>query len=289
MRVLLDAPDLIALFQRSDPLSPEQFEAWLHAREGTMVLTGTNVAEASALLLDAGKSSELRSLLRAVAAMPVCFLKEIAVFVEELGGALVAYGRGREPPPVAPYVTKWTDTLGISLGKSYASQSIPDTIAHLWRTAPEALRHFHRYQEILAEDSAADVSSLPPSAAGPHRAEAHFARYVERQLKLHGFALPPLGTAEFANWVYASPRRCPGLRLAFEVSRALIASGEMVASEGQLGGLGHLHAIPYVEAITMAGRLFRHCRAVSERLRQATAGVDYCGRIFPDLKSLLGR
>ncbi len=146
MRLLLSAHDLIAVFERSDPVSPEQLDARLRSCGGCLVLTGTNVVEASVCLLEAGKSMQLRSMLRAMADLPLSHLKELAIFVEELGGGLVAFGRAREPLTADPYVAKWSDTLGVSLGKSYSSQGIFETVAHLWRTAPETLRHFHRYQ-----------------------------------------------------------------------------------------------------------------------------------------------
>src|SRR3989304_4486984 len=215
-RLLLDAYDLIALSERGEPVSPKQFDLWLKSHDGCLVLTGTSVVEASVALFAAGKASELRVLVQTVTAVPVCYLKEIAIFVEELGGALIAFGRGKEPLTVDPYVAKWSDTLGISLGKSYVSQGIAETVTHLWRTAPEALRHFHRYQEILAEELAPEASAMEALAAPLDFASQQFERYIERQLKLHGFALPPAGISAFSNWGYSNPLRCPGLRLAFE-------------------------------------------------------------------------
>ena len=286
MRLLLSADDLIALFERNEPIAPEQFYAWLKSRAGCLVLTGTSVVEASASLLEAGRRTALQSLLRAVANVPVCYLKEIAIFVEELGGALVAFGRGKEPLKVDPYVARWSDTLGISLGKSYSSQGILETVTHLWRTAPEALRHFHRYQEILAEDFAdeppapeLDVSFTEPSLQ-------RFARYLERQLKLHGFAHSQSRTRAFASWVYSSPLRCPGLRLAFEVNQELLKQGGKAPADPTLRGLGHLHAIPYVDAITLLPPLLEYCQSISSALQQRNPVVPYAGRIHPNLQSV---
>jgi hypothetical protein len=289
VRLLLDAKDLIALFVQGEHVSQPQFKEWLEARGGSLVLTGTNVSQAVVLLLEAEKSAELRGMLGAIAALPVCYLKEIAVFVEELGRALVAFGRDREPLSIDPYVAKWTDTLGVSLGKSYASQGIFESVTHLWRTAPEALLHFHRYQEILSEEQVvgkAVTPSSPTLEAGPNR-ESHFARHLERQLKLHGFTLPLSKTTAFADWVYANPRRCPGLRLAYEVGRELAAAERTVAPDTGLHGLGHLNAIPYVERATLGDQLYRHCRSVSGQLRSAHPDADYSGRLFPNLISAL--
>ena len=83
MRLLLDAYDLIALSERGEPISPKQFDSWLKNHDGCLVLTGTSVVEASVTLLAAGKASELRGLVQTVTALPVCYLKEIAIFVEE--------------------------------------------------------------------------------------------------------------------------------------------------------------------------------------------------------------
>jgi len=68
---IIDAQDLIGLIQRHDPASPAEFDAWIRSRGGYLVLTGTNVVEASVFLRESGRSSERRgelgSLLRAVA------------------------------------------------------------------------------------------------------------------------------------------------------------------------------------------------------------------------------
>ena len=289
MRLLLDAKDLIALFVQGEPVSQSELKEWLQARGGSLVLTGTNVSQAAVLLLKAEKAAELRSMLGAIDALPVCYLKELVVFVEELGGALVAFGGGREPLSVDPYVAKWTDTLGVSLGKSYASQGIFESVTHLWRTAPDALLHFHRYQEILAEEQVAGKADAPSSPAletGPNR-ESHFARHLYRQLRLHGFVLPPSRTTAFANWVYENPRRCPGLRLTYEVGRKLAAAEQTAAPDPDLHGLGHLNANPYVDRVTLSDQLYRHCRAVSEQLRSAYPDADYFGRLSPNLISVL--
>ncbi|MBI2818875.1 MAG: hypothetical protein HYX73_02760 [Acidobacteria bacterium] len=287
MRLLLSADDLIALYERSEPITPEQFKAWLQSRDGCLVLTGTSVVETSVALLEAGKASELRGLVQTVTAVPVCYLKEIAIFVEELGGALIAFGRGKEPLTVDPYVAKWSDTLGISLGKSYVSQGIAEIVTHLWRTAPEALRHFHRYQEILAEELASEPSALAANAAPRDFALQQFERYTERQLKLHGFALPQAGISVFASWVYSNPLRCPGLRLAFELNQEVVKHANKEPAETGLRGLGHIHAIPYVDGITLQRPLFEHCQSVSRSLQRVDPTMDYGDRTFANLRSVL--
>lgn len=287
MRLLLDASDLIALSERGEPVSPKQFELWLKSHDGCLVLTGTSVVEASVALFEAGKASELRGLVQTVTTVPVCYLKEIAIFVEELGGALIAFGRGKEPLKVDPYVAKWSDTLGISLGKSYVSQGIAETVLHLWRTAPEALRHFHRYQEILAEELAAEPSALEANAAPLDLALQQFERYTERQLKLHGFSPPPAGISAFASWVYSDPLRCPGLRLAFELSQEVVKRANKEPAETALPGLGHIHAIPYVDGITLQRPLLEYCQSVSRSLQRGDLTIDHGGRIFANLRAVL--
>lgn len=287
MRLLLSADDLIALFERKEPIPPERFQSWLRDRQGCLVLTGTNVVEASVALLEAGRRTALQHLLQAIAEVSVCCLKEMAIFVEELGGAVVAFARGKEPLQVDPYVAKWSDTLGISLGKSYASQGTFETVTHLWRTAPEALRHFHRYQEILAEEMTVESSASEADVAIAEPSLQQFERYAERQLKLHGFSLPASRRSAFANWVYANPQRCPGLRLSFEVNQLLPQPTASHAAEADLRGLGHIHAIPYVDAITLGPPLFESCRSVSSLLQQQNPALPYTSRIHPHLQSVL--
>lgn len=287
MRLLIDAQDLIGLILRHDPASPAEFDAWMRRRGGYLVLSGTNVVEASVFLLESGRSGELGNLVRAIANIPHCFLKELGVFVEELGGALVAFGRGKEPLAVDPYVAKWSDTLGVSLGKSYASGGILEAVTHLWRTAPETLRHFHRYQEIIAEDATAESSVVENDAALPDAAKQHFTGHIERQLRLHGFILPSGGAVRFADWVHSDPLRCPGLRLAYEVNRAILSRPEKSPAEDSLRGLGHVNAIPYVDGVTVGGTLFEVCRSVSRSLRDLQPAVSYHSRIFPNLRSVM--
>ena len=98
---------------------------------------------------------------------------------------------------------------------------------------------------------------------------------------------PNASVDDFASWIYKDPRRCPGFRLGYEVFHELLKNVGDKPEASDIPDISHINAIPYVEAATLDRRMHGYCSQVSRKLQKVQSAIDYAGRIFLDLKTLV--
>ena len=94
MRVLLDTSDIINTVERSSPVPLKRLEDFLRARSASLVLTLTNVVEFVRPILDDGDFLRFRPLLQSLERLPLAYLSDAHIPMQELRGGLRGVPRG---------------------------------------------------------------------------------------------------------------------------------------------------------------------------------------------------
>src|ERR1700741_259435 len=123
MRLLVDEKDLIELVERDNPMPVTDFRGWLAARDARVVLTFTNVTELTDCFRGVDDLLYIRSIVQAVESLPVTYLRETLIEIEEIEAAVVAFEEGREPDMVNPCVDRWDQTFA-KRGETSAAEMI---------------------------------------------------------------------------------------------------------------------------------------------------------------------
>jgi hypothetical protein len=117
--------------------------------------------------------------------------------------------------------------------------------------------------------------------------EGAFAAAIGRKLSTHGLPEPDGKLGEFAEWIYETPVRCPGLRLGYETTLALIENLEAVPKKGDFGDLCFVRAIPYVDAVTLDRRTRDICGRAVRKLNKQFGPLGYEDRMFRNVGDLV--
>jgi len=91
----------------------------------------------------------------------------------------------------------------------------------------------------------------------------------------------------FSEWLHDKPLICPAWRLMAEVYSEFAHN---VKDQGQMGDppdFAHVSVTPYVESITLDGRVSNYVRIATRRLAQIDERIDYDTRVFRNLAQWL--
>jgi hypothetical protein len=153
--------------------------------------------------------------------------------------------------------------------------SLLQSVLNMWKGNPEIFTRMKSGIETLRQ------------AVESHRRiadqltdEGAFAAAVGCKLSTHGLPESDGKLREFAAWIYESPARCPGLRLGYETTLALIENLGAVPKEGDFGDLYFVRAIPYVGAVTLDRRTRDICGRAVRKLRKQSNYLEYENRVF---------
>jgi hypothetical protein len=289
MRVLLDTSDIINVVERSGPISFDRFEAFLRANGALLVLTFTTVLEFVRPVLDHGDFLRLRPPLQSLERLPLAYLSDAHIPMQELKSACEAFLAGAECCAVDPYVRRWEETaqfLGQSCCRMLVDFRIDEAIYMIWRSNPEALRGPVKETEHLRAIVAKD-RQIPRIIRinAAHNFSNALRKYLRRS-DLYGFTFPTNRVDEIAKWIYSDPRRCPGLRLHYDLYHQMLADVYDEPKDGDIPDHSLAGCLPYVDAITLDRRLAHHVRAVCKRLESAGPARPRYGRIYCGLRAL---
>lgn len=289
MRILLDAKDLINTVEHDRGVTFAELERYTQNGNHTIVLTSTNILEFSASLADTGDFLQMRSLLQKVEKLPLSYLKEWTVPYEELLSAKRAFDIGNEYQSIDPYVRRWDDTIApigqMTPTEPLVALRLDEIIYMLWKRDPTALQFPSEQMGSLIR---AQYEAMRRSTPNPRRlVQKEFAKTVKRQFE--SWSIPVDGTdlAELAKWIYADPSRCPGLRIHHDMRYELLGAVTDKMKDNDTPDFAYLYAIPYVDAVTLDRRIRGYATAVVRRLNKLNPGVDYTGRIFPNIGGVM--
>jgi len=290
MLILLDSRDLINLAERSSPVSVKDFDAYLRAGSHQLVLSFTNVRELVSPLAGGDEFLRIRPLLQALESLPHTYIREVTIVGAEIQAAVDAFSRESEYQPVSPFVDRWDRTLVMLPGQQRSAADglvglrLDEIIYFIYKansgifSAPE--HHLAGLRTLFEQDRAALRARQAP-------APKHFVASVKKHAASHGVALPAGREDEFAEWVYSSPDRCPGLRLNHEVYRALIANYGDNPETADFSDLAHVFAVPYVGAATLDRRMRHYCGLASQRLVKLGSAESFSERLHENTAAIM--
>jgi hypothetical protein len=290
MRILLDTRDLINIVEREHPVTLRDFEAYLRAGNHQVVLSSTSVREFSGPLARGGDFLRLRPLLQSLERIPHTYIREVTIVGVELDAAVTSFNAGSEPPPCSPFVDRWDRTLvplpggRPSIADRLLDLRLDEIIYYIYLVNPQQFAPPEHHLATLQALLDADRQLL---RRGQAPARQHFIRSVRRHAASHHVPLPAGREDEFAEWVYKSPDRCPGLRLSHEVFRALTANYADVPEVGDFSDFAQVFAVPYVDAATLDNRIRDYCRIASRKIARMGGVCSYSARVCTDVADLM--
>ncbi len=292
MRILLDSRDLINLLEHGRPIGVDEVEAYLRKGNHQVVLTFTNVRELAGPLARGGEFMQLRPLLQVLERMPHACLGEVTIVAKEIQSAVDAFDTGTEYAGCSPYVARWDYTLMALPGQqrsateNWVNFPLDEMIYYINHTRPDVFAPPEHHLERLQMQLQKDRELL---RAGQAPARQHFFRSIKNHAATHRISLPEGREDEFAEWVYANPNRCPGLRLNHEVYRAVMMNYTDIPETADFSDLAHVFAIPYVEEATLDNRMRHYCTIASRKMLKFGAAYNYRDRLYEDVAVLIQR
>lgn len=153
-----------------------------------------------------------------------------------------------------------------------------DVIIYAFQQDPETFNVQRRLEQGWTALMEADRKLKNPPAPSDH-----FVTTMSRNLKTHSLPPPAAGVEPFARWVYDSPSRCPGIRLAYETQHRFRKNLEARPRASDLIDLVRIAAVPYVDFFVPDGAMLNYCRQAVRSL-----ALPYQGRLG-DIATLISR
>jgi hypothetical protein len=285
MKILLDSKDLIDIVEHDRPVKLEDFLNYLNDHDSSLVLTFNNVRELAAPLAQGMDALHVRDLLQRLETLPLSYLGEVNIPTDEVKQAVRAFNSATEYNSINPRVSRWDETIPgpkPAVGKMLILR-LDEIVLDIARVDASVFSGYSFYKDALRQQFEND-RRIPSSARVP---EHNFPKVVGRLIEHYGIEKPNASVDDFAVWIYKDPRRCPGLRLGYEVFHELLKNVGDKPEAGDIPDISHINAIPYADAATLDRRMHGYCSQVSRKLQKVQSAIDYADRIFPDLKTLL--
>lgn len=262
MKIFLDTKDLIDIVDKSKPISAEDFENKLRVNNHELILSFSNVIEISRPLLNRDIETNVMVLLNRIEMMPIKFI--ITDIDElELKEAIGAFSQGREYRQINPFVDRFDKTLvDPSPTKNYLHFSLAEAIFTLWTEDSNLFTGMTVYTTKLREIFKADrTMSEQPDL------NDHFVEVIRRNLnKKKGLTIPLHKLEALATWIYENPKRCPSIRLSYEVYHKILKNIEDTPKEGDIYDLSNISCIPYVDLVTIDRRMYSYVIQACKRV-----------------------
>jgi hypothetical protein len=290
MKIFLDTRDLINVVERNAPVPLKDFEAFLRGGNHRLVLSNTSVREFAGPLAKGEEFLRLRPLLQSLERLPVTYIKEIMIIGDELKAGVAGFNAGLEPQALSPFVNRWDRTMvplpdgRRGIAEMLVGLRLDEIIYFIFRTNPQVFAApAHRLQE-LRDVIEADRDLL---RKGQSPSREHFIRSVKKHANTKRVLLPRGREDEFAEWLYKNPNRCPGLRLNYEIFRAITSNYGDRPQVGDFGDIGQIFAIPYVDVATLDNRIRDYLRTASRKITRMGGLHNFSDRVYRDLTEIM--
>lgn len=279
MNIYLDTSDLINLFQKSNPISPDNFEKKLRTNRHEIVVSITNIFEISAPLLEKSTQTNVMGLLISIEKMPIKFISLAGINKLELKEALAAFTQGREYREIFPFVNRFDEALMVdepAPTRPLLNYSISKTIYELWNNEPRVFKLFQKHHQLLQKqmDSDRKIKSKPSL-------RDHFVENIRKSLSRYNLSITSQKLRAFSEWIYEIPTRCPSVRLGYEVYHNLLKNLDDIPKQGDMGDLSQINCIPYVDRITFDRRMSHYAKEACKNI-----GLGYEKRICKNVNEI---
>jgi hypothetical protein len=290
MLIYPDSKDLIDLCPGRFGVSISDLSEMLLRKGHQVVLSLDTLLEMAAPMRDGSRLLEVRRDLNRVEELPHIFVNEARIRVLEVQEAISAF-EGRREYDIAgvhPFATKLADAIDINgyplfvidhglpiPTRNLINRRIFESLDYIRKTEPLTFDVQRRREAEWVRMIKSD-RSMPVTP----KLSDHFVTAMERNLPLWGIPAPPSGIEGFARWVYESPSRCPGVRLAFETLHRFRRNRQAKPKASDLIDLARIAAAPYMD-------FFITDSAMSDYCRQAATEIGRSYPVFRSLKSVL--
>lgn len=279
MKIYLDAKDLIEILQSGKPCNADELNESLRRGNHQLALSFEVVCEISAPLAHPAAKTNVMTLLNCLDEMPTAFIHP-AIECLELQEALSAFAAGRECNAIAPFVNRFDETVD--------PHAHPATAIFINYPLAQTVWDLHCYGSLKGLERYAPkmraLFSTDRSLKTPPTLKAHFPTVIERHLKTCKVSCAGVPIQDFASWVYASPNRCPSIRLGYEVWHQLGKNKTDPLEDSDMEDYQHVLCLPYVDLMTLDKRMHNY-------VSQAAVGIslNYGGRLFRSVQDILCR
>jgi hypothetical protein len=224
-----------------------------------------------------GQILEVRRDLNQLEELPHIFVNEARIRDMEIREAIAAFQQRRDynPAAITPFAARLDQAIdinGYSMGiveygrriptEMLVNYSIWEAIYYMWHRDTKIFdvqrRRESEWIETIGSDRALrDPPTLPD----------HFVTAMERTLRTHGIPTPSEGVQPFARWVYESPTRCPGFRLAYEAQHRFRRNLTAKPCASDLIDLARVAAVPYVDFFVTDSEMMDYCQQAAREMR----------------------
>lgn len=280
MLIYLDTRDIISLFEKSKPVSTTEFNSILLKGNHRLVLSIVTVLEVSAPLLYKNAKSNICRLLSQIEKLPHTFIHSSKITPLELKEAISAFSSSTEyKNPTVPFTDRFDtiiDLNGSPSTMSYLNYPLSEVVWDLYSVG--ALKGFERRHSTALRTTIAADRALDKKP----NLKDNFAVTLERHVKNYSLEIPSDGMNAFANWVYKTPKRCPSIRIGYELFHKLAKNVGDIPNHSDLGDIHNIDCLPYIDAMTVDRRMHGYLSQVVTDLK-----MDFSKKVFKNTQELL--
>lgn len=280
MLIYLDSKDIISLFEKSKPVSTEKFNSILLKGNHRLVLSIVTVLEVSAPLLHKNASSNISRLLNQIEKLPHTFIHSSKITLLELKEAISAFLSSTEyKNPTVPFVDRFDTIIDLNGNPStmrYLNYPLSEVVWDLYSVG--ALKGFKKRPSNALETAIAADRALDRKP----NLKDNFAATFERHIKNYSIEMPSDGIKDLASWVYSTPKRCPSIRIGYELFHKITKNVDDLPNHSDLGDIHNINCLPYVDAMTVDRRMHGYISQVGTDLK-----MDFSKKVFRNIMELL--
>jgi hypothetical protein len=276
MLIYPDSSDLINLCRGTAWIDISDLALRLAAHSHRVVLSLETLIELAAPLRN-GRSLEVRRNLNQLERLPLTFVNEGRIYDMEIREAVSAFTQARDYnfAAVTPFASRLADAIDIRGNPLYIVEGgtrvstkmivnfrIAEVIRYLWNHDPQMFDVQRR-----REPNWIWVMDSDRALANPPSMRDHFVIMMIRALATHGIQPPAAGAEPFACWVYRSPSRCPGVRLAYETQHRFRRDRTARPGASDIVDLVRISAVPYVDFFVTDAAMMTYCKQAAADMK----------------------
>jgi len=279
MRIYLDSKDHIVLAESFSTAETDAFEAVLHRGSHQLIFSMHNIMECCAPIIQSTNRNSVMRILNRLESMPHMYVAEAKIPAIELMEAVKAFSEGREYSVVNPFVARFDEVISPfsrPATHDYIRYGLAHTIFELWQEDPEL------FQPYIAESRQLETIRTSDRSRSDYQQHDHnFSNTVARDLRLYNIAFAQESVNDLAAWIWASPSRCPALRLGYEVFHKIVRNVTDSGEESDIPDFAHVDCIPYVDVITLDRRMRGYIGQADRSM-----GTAYSQKLFADVNGV---
>jgi hypothetical protein len=168
-----------------------------------------------------------------------------------------------------------------------AEDHLVNIIMPLLKAEPDRFRNMPASLQALMANVAYDRANQLNLRVGSVEIFRHSVGAMLVSLGLH--SPQPCGDFinSFSEWLHDKPLICPAWRLMAEMYSEFANNVKDRGQKGDPPDFAHVSVAPYVDAITLDGRVSNYVRIATRRLAQIDDRIDYDTRVFRNLAQWL--